>query len=276
MTNDDTLHLVTGGTGKTGRRVANRLMERGLPVRIGSRSAALPFDWTREDTYGPALAGAGAVYLSYQPDLAAPGAPQTIAAFTEAAVKAGVRRIVLLSGRGEPEAAECEDVVRASGLEWTVLRCSWFAQNFSEDHLLDPVRAGEVALPAGDVPEPFVDAADIADAAVAALTQDGHHGEVYELTGPRALTFARAVAEIGAAAGRDVAYVPVPLDAYLGVLAEHGVPDEVGGLLAYLFGTVLDGRNAAPADGVRRALGREPADFTDYARATAATGVWNP
>ncbi|MDL4812927.1 NAD(P)H-binding protein [Actinomadura opuntiae] len=269
------LTLVLGGTGKTGRRVVERLEALDVPVRMGSRSADPGFDWTDETTWAPVLRDVEAVYLSYYPDLAAPGAPEAIGAFTAAAAAAGVRRVVLLSGRGEEEARACERVVRDSGLEWTVVRAAWFAQNFSEDYLLDPVRAGEVVLPAGDVPEPFADADDIADVAVAALTRDGHAGETYEVTGPRALTFAEAVAEIGRAAGRDIAYVQIGADDYAAALQEHGLPDEVIGLLTYLFTTVLDGRNAEPADGVRRALGREARDFSAYARETAATGIWN-
>jgi uncharacterized protein YbjT (DUF2867 family) len=267
--------LVLGGTGKTGRRVVERLEALDVPVRMGSRSADPGFDWTDATTWAPVLRDVEAVYLSYYPDLAAPGAPEAIGAFTAAAAAAGVRRVVLLSGRGEEEARACERVVRDSGLEWTIVRAAWFAQNFSEDYLLDPVRAGEVVLPAGDVPEPFADAEDIADVAVAALTRDGHGGEVYEVTGPRALTFAEAVAEIGRAAGREIAYVRVGADEYAAALKEHGLPGEVAGLLTYLFATVLDGRNAEPADGVRRALGREARDFAAYARETAATGIWN-
>ncbi|GAA1879270.1 NAD(P)H-binding protein [Actinomadura bangladeshensis] len=268
------LTLVLGGTGKTGRRVVERLEALDVPVRMGSRSASPAFDWAAEATWAPVLRGVEKVYLSYYPDLAAPGAPEAIAAFTAKAVAAGVRRVVLLSGRGEPEARECERIVQGAGLEWTVVRASWFAQNFSEDYLLEPVRAGEVVLPAGEVPEPFVDAGDIADVAVAALTRAGHAGEVYEVTGPRALTFAEAVAEIGRAAGREIAFVPVSADDYAAALKEHGLPGDVIGLLTYLFTTVLDGRNAAPADGVRRALGREPRDFAAYARETADSGVW--
>ncbi|KAB2378102.1 NAD(P)H-binding protein [Actinomadura montaniterrae] len=273
-TEEGGLVLVLGGTGKTGRRVVERLEALDVPVRMGSRSADPRFDWTDETTWAPVLHGVEAVYLSYYPDLAAPGAPEAIGAFTSAAAAAGVRRVVLLSGRGEEEAQACERVVQDSGMEWTVVRAAWFAQNFSEDYLLDPVRAGEVVLPAGDVPEPFADADDIADVAVAALTCDGHAGEVYEVTGPRALTFAEAVAEIGRAAGREIAYVRVGADDYAAALEEHGLPGEVIGLLTYLFTTVLDGRNAEPADGVRRALGREARDFAAYARETAATGIW--
>ncbi len=269
------LTLVLGGTGKTGRRVVERLEARDVPVRMGSRSASPAFDWEDEGTWGPVLRDVERVYLSYYPDLAAPGAAEAVRAFTDAAMKAGVRRVVLLSGRGEPEAQECERIVGESGLAWTVVRASWFAQNFSEDYLLDPVLAGEVVLPAQDVPEPFVDAGDIADVAVEALTRDGHDGEVYEVTGPRALTFTEAVAEIGRAAGREIAFVPVSADVYAAALREQGLPEELTGFLTHLFTTVLDGRNARPADGVRRALGREPRDFAEYARDTAASGIWN-
>ncbi|OLT30675.1 NmrA family transcriptional regulator [Actinomadura sp. CNU-125] len=269
------LALVLGGTGKTGRRVVERLEAMDVPVRMGSRSADPAFDWTDEAGWPRVLRGVDAVYLAFAPDLSVPGAPDVIRAFTAAARDAGVRRVVLLSGRGEDETLDCEAVVRESGLRWTIVRASWFAQNFSEDYLLDPVRAGEVVLPAGDVPEPFVDADDIADVAVAALTADGHAGEIYELTGPRALTFPEAVAEIGRAAGREIAYVRVAVADYAAAAKAQGVPDEVADLLTYLFGTVLDGRNSRPADGVRRALGREPRDFADYARETAASGIWN-
>ncbi|WP_067471868.1 NAD(P)H-binding protein [Actinomadura hibisca] len=278
MTNNtDTtdLTLVLAATGKTGRRVADRLTALGVPVRRGSRSAEIPFDWDAPATWAPALDGVTSVYLVFSPDLAVPGAPEAIRGFTDAAVAAGVRRIVLLSGRGEDEAQACERIVQDSGLEWTIVRAAWFAQNFSEDYLLDPVRGGEVVLPAGDVPEPFVDIDDLADVAVAALTEDRHAGQVYEVTGPRALTFAEAVDEIAKATGREIAYVQVPVDAYAAVLKEHGLPDDVTEFLSYLFGTILDGRNSRPQDGVQRALGREPNDFADYAHTTAATGVWN-
>jgi len=267
--------LVIGGTGKTGRRIVSRLRERGLPVRSASRSSEPPFDWNDQATWAPALRGASSAYVSFFPDLAVPGAPEAIAALAGEASSAGVRRLVLLSGRGEEEAQRAEQALQASGVDWTVVRCSWFAQNFSEDYLLETVLAGEVALPAGDVPEPFVDADDIADVAVAALTEDGHSGQVYELTGPRLLTFAEAVGEIGRATGRELRFVPVAIDDYEAVLAEHGVPADVAGLLRYLFTEVLDGRNAMLADGVQRALGRAPRDFADYARDVAATGVWD-
>ena len=267
--------LVLGGTGKTGRRVAQRLSALGRPVRVGSRSGRPPFDWEDRATWAPALDGAGAAYVSYYPDLAAPGAVEATDAFARLAAGSGVSRLVLLTGRGEPEAELAEQALRDCGAELTIVRAAWFNQNFSEDYLLESVLAGEVALPAGDTPEPFVDADDIADVAVAALTQDGHEGQLYELTGPRLLTFAEAVGEIAKATNREVRYLPVSLDEYAAAAAGQGVPAEVVELLTYLFSEVLDGRNARVADGVQRALGREPRDFAVYARDAGASGVWD-
>jgi uncharacterized protein YbjT (DUF2867 family) len=274
-TQNDGLTLVVGGTGKTGRRVAERLIERGVPVRIGARSAELPFDWEQPETWEPVLHGASAVYLTFAPDLAVPGAVASVQAFVDLAKARGVRRLVLLSGRGEDEAQAAEQVVQASGIDWTVVRASWFAQNFSESYLVDGVLAGEVVLPAGEVAEPFVDADDIADVAVAALTEPGHAGQIYEVTGPRLLTFAQAVAEISAATGRQISYVQVSPQTFSSALAEQGIPDDVVWLLNYLFTTVLDGRNAHLGDGVQRALGRPPRDFADFAHRAAASGAWD-
>ncbi|MGW6379552.1 NmrA family transcriptional regulator [Rhodococcus sp. NPDC055112] len=267
--------LVLGGTGKTGRRVAQRLTGLDLPVRIGTRSGGVPFDWEDTATWEPALEGMTAAYISYFPDLAAPAAVEAIGSFSELAVDRGVRRLVLLSGRGEVEAQACEKAMTDSGADTTILRASWFAQNFSEGYLLDPILAGAMYLPAGDIPEPFVDVEDIADVALAALTQAGHIGEIYELTGPRAITFAEAAATIAAAAGRPVDYVQVPAEDFAAGLAAEQVPADVVDLLMYLFTTVLDGRNEIPGDGVERALGRAPRDFAEYAAAAAATGIWN-
>ena len=129
---------------------------------------------------------------------------------------------------------------------------------------------------AGDVGEPFTDVDDIAEVAATVLLEDGHVGELYELTGPRALGFAEAVATIAEATGRDISYARIPAEAFAAGLAADAVPAEVIDLLVYLFTTVLDGRNTAVADGVQRVLGRPARDFADYARAAAGTGVWNP
>lgn len=271
----DHLTLVIGGNGKTGRRLVQRLTAVDRPVRIGSRSGGVPFDWDDPATWAPALENVDAAYVSYYPDLAAPGAPAAIGAFAEAALKSGTRRLVLLSGRGEEEAQASEHVLAESGADWTVVRCSWFNQNFSESYLLDFIKAGHLYLPAGDVGEPFVDADDIADVAAAVLTQDGHIGQVHELTGPRLLSFADAVAAISAATGRTVGYARIPVEDFTASLAAEGVPGDEVELLTYLFTSVLDGRNEQVCDGVQRVLGRPARDFADFARDTAATGIWN-
>ena len=267
--------LVVGGTGKTGRRVADQLQARGIETRTASRSSAPSFDWNDPSTWSAALDGVKAVYISYAPDLAIPGATDSIRHFVDLAVAQGVRRLVLLSGRGEEEAQACEQIIQQSGAEWTVVRASWFMQNFSEGEFLGMVLAGAITLPAADVPEPFIDVNDIADVAVAALTEEGHVGEIYEVTGPRMLTFTELAREISQAAGREVPFVQIPKEAFAQAIAEAGAPNDIAWLLNYLFETVLDGRNAYLGDGVQRALGREPADFADYARRIAARGTWD-
>lgn len=273
--NPQGLTLIIGGTGKTGRRIGDRLEQKGHEVRIGSRSSLPSFDWDREEGWEAALDGVRNVYITYSPDLAMPGATDAIQALVRSAKIAGVKRLVLLSGRGEPEAQASEKIVQESGLEWTVVRASWFNQNFSEGAFIDMVLAGAITLPAGDTPEPFVDADDIADVAVAALTEDGHNGEVYEVTGPRLMTLADIAADLSNAASREIAYVDVPHDAFVDGLTQSGAPTSVIWMLDYLFSTVLDGRNAHLTNGVERALGRPPKDFADYARNVAATGAWS-
>ena len=267
--------LVIGSSGKTGSRVAARLTARGIPVRHGSRLSEPPFDWQNPQTWEPALRGTRAVYLTYAPDLAVPGAVVAVRSLLELASTAGVEHVVLLSGRGEEEAQAAEAVVQSSGIPWTILRCAWFAQNFSENYLLDAVLQGEVVLPVMDVAEPFVDVEDIADVAVAALTEKGHTGRLYELTGPRLLSFEQAIREIAAATERDISYQPTSAQDYRAALEEAQLPPDLIWLIDYLFTTVLDGRNAMIAHGVREALNRPPRDFADYARRTAASGAWD-
>jgi uncharacterized protein YbjT (DUF2867 family) len=273
-THEQTTTLVIGGTGKTGSRVAHRLSARGLPVRIGSRSASPAFDWDDEATWEPALRGVGSAYVTYQPDLAFPGAAERVRAVAELAVGSGVRRLVLLSGRNEEGALRGEEAVREAGAEWAVVRSSFFDQNFSESFLLEAILSGQLAFPAGDVAEPFIDAEDIADVVAAALTDDRHVGKVYEVTGPRLMTFADAVGEITKATGRDVTYVPISPEQFASALADDGLPPDQVSAYTELFTTVLDGRSAYLSDGVQRALGREPRDFGDYARGAAAAGMW--
>ena len=274
-TSSNELVLVLGATGKTGRRIVSSLESRGIPVRLGSRSASPSFDWNNSATWDECLEGVTKIYINYAPDLAMPGATDAITELVRRARAAEVKHLVLLSGRGEEEAQACEAIIQASGIDWTIVRASWFNQNFSEGAFIDMVQAGQITLPDVSTPEPFVDVDDIAEVAVVALTQPGHAGELYEVTGPRMLTLADIAEELSKATGRTIKYTPVPHDAFVQSVAESGAPQDVLWMLDYLFATVLDGRNAYTTDGVHRALGREPKDFADYARDVAGTGVWN-
>lgn len=268
--------LVIGGTGKTGRRVAERLEAIGMQVRIGSRSVDPPFDWQNPETWAAALDGMDKVYITFQPDLAVPGARQAIDGLTSQAVKAGIKKMVLLSGRGEKEAELCEQVVMNAGVDWTIVRASWFNQNFSESFFLDPILEGQVALPRAEALVPYVDADDIADVVVAALLGDTHTGRTFELTGPRQLTFKQVADEISKATGRDIGFHSVTMDAYVKMLREYQVPEDYIWLINYLFTEVLVDRNSSITDDIQKVLGRPAKDFADYARETAMAGIWNP
>ena len=267
--------LVLGGTGKTGRRIAEKLSSRGCSVRIASRSAEPAFSWEDSSNWQSLLEGVHSVYINFAPDLAIPGAADAIQAFVDLAIQKGVKRAVLLSGRGEEEAQKCEAIVQRDEWEWTVVRASWFAQNFSEGAFVEMVQAGVVALPAGDIKEPFVDIEDIAEVAVAAFTESGHDKKIYEVTGPQLLTFSEAIACISEASGRHIHYEQIPTEAFIEGAKQQGLPKEVTWLLNYLFTHVLDGRNAHLTHGIEEALGRKPASFMEYAKRTAATGIWS-
>ena len=274
-TRNQNLTLVTGGTGKTGSRIIEKLTAIHSPVSIGSRNANPPFDWYKPDTWKAALQHVKNVYIAFQPDLAIPEAAEIIKAFTKIAIENGVNKFVLLSGRGEEEAKNSEQVIIESGANWTILRSSWFMQNFSEGFFIDPIQTGYVALPLGNIREPFIDVNDIAEIAVGALTTDVHNGKLYELTGPQLLTFQEAITQIGHASNRNIAYQQVSMEDYVSMLKNFNVPREYINLIYYLFTEVLDGRNEKLTDGVQQALGRKPNDFLNYAKSTADTGIWS-
>lgn len=267
------LTLVIGSSGKTGRRLVRRLAQAGRAVRLGSRSADTPFDWNDPAGWPAVLAGARAVYIAYYPDLAVAEAPGHIRQLMDACKAAGVEKAVLLSGRGEANAQACEQIVRDSGLRYTLLRAGWFNQNFDEGHFLESVRRGVIALPIGESVEPFVDCDDIADVAFAALTDPKHDGELYELTGPELLSMAQVAKTLSNAAGHEVRYVPVGFEEHEAELTQHMGP-AFARFLTGLMREVMDGRNAWLGDGVQRALGREPRRFEAYARRAAASGIW--
>lgn len=268
--------LIIGKNGKTGSRVNQRLQTLGYTTRALSRSTSPSFDWEQPGTWRSAIEGTRTAYVTYQPDLAVPRAESQIKEFVRIAADAGVEHIVLLSGRGEDGAERAENVLKDSGISWNIVRASWFAQNFSESFMLDGILSGELVLPAGDIVEPFIDVDDIADVAVAALTKPDLRNRLFEVTGPRALTFAQCLEQISEAIGHPVKYTRIPVDAYINALNEQGVPHELQWLLRELFTEVFDGRNSNVMPGVEEALGRPATDFKNYVQKTIASGAWNP
>ncbi|MEM7471600.1 MAG: NmrA family NAD(P)-binding protein [Pseudomonadota bacterium] len=265
--------LVVGANGKTGSRVVARLEDKGIAVRRGSRNADIPFDWETPETWAPALTGIKKAYVTYFPDLAFPGAVEKLEALTKVAKDTGLEQIVLLSGRGEHFASMGEEIVRNSGLPFTIVRAAWFAQNFSEGYLRDPILGGVLPMPGGDIVEPIIDIDDIADVVVAALTEDGHVGERYEVTGPRLMTFAEMAKVLTQTLGRPIQHIPIRFEDFHANVAASG-DDFVADVFTQIARETLDGRNAYVTDGVERALGRKPRDFAQFAKAVASRGVW--
>lgn len=265
--------LVVGANGKTGSRVTSKLEAQGVTVRRGSRSGPVPFDWDAPETWHGALKGVRSAYVTYFPDLAFPGAVEKLESLCEMARDADVGHLVLLSGRGEHHARLGEDVVRSSGVAFTIVRAAWFAQNFSEGYLRDPVLAGVLPMPGGDIAEPIIDIDDIADVVVTALTEEGHKGELYELTGPRLLTFADMAEALTSAIGRPIQSIPITFDDFHANIARSG-GDFVADVFTAIARETLDGRNAYVSDGVLRALGRPPRDFKEFAETAATAGAW--
>jgi uncharacterized protein YbjT (DUF2867 family) len=266
--------LIIGKNGKTGARVNQRLQNLGYATRAVSRSTTPSFDWNNPQNWSTVLDGVKSAYVTYQPDLAVPQAEVAITEFVRVAIDSGLQHIVLLSGRGEEGAERAEMILQSSGINWNIVRCSWFAQNFSESFMLQGIVDGELVLPANNTVEPFVDADDIADVVVATLTQTAAQNMLYELTGPRALNFADCVDEISQALQRPLKFTPVPIDAYIDVLKQQGVPEDMQWLLRELFTVVLDGRNSQVKNGVEQVLGRPATDFKTYIQKAIESGVW--
>ncbi len=266
--------LVIGATGKTGSRVASKLEAKGVPVRRGARRSETPFDWEDAATWTPVLSGVSKAYVTYFPDLAFPGAVEKLEAFAKVALETGLQHIVLLSGRGEHFATMGEEVIRNSGVPFTIVRSAWFAQNFSEGYLRDPILGGVLPMPGGDIAEPIIDIDDIADVVVAALTEDGHLGERYEVTGPRLMTFAEMATVLSSTLGRPIQHIPIAFEDFHANVAASG-DDFVADVFTQIARETLDGRNAHTADGVERALGRKPRDFAEFAATAMEAGAWS-
>lgn len=256
--------LVIGASGKTGSRVYRQLKEMGLSVKGASRNGEIHFDWQAPETWSAALLDIDAVYLTYYPDLAIPEAPEDISKFCALAKIKGVQHITLLSGRGEPAAQVCEEIVQTSGLSNTIIRASWFNQNFSEGMFREFIEAGTIALPVGSVGEPFIDIDDICEVAVASLTDSRHNGQLYEVTGPELLSFAQLAGAFSNYLPNPVKFIQVSQQDFVTALQNNKVEPNAIATLKYLFTEVLDGRNEFLADGVERALGRPAKSFDRF------------
>ncbi|MEQ9300086.1 MAG: NmrA family NAD(P)-binding protein [Cyclobacteriaceae bacterium] len=268
--------LVIGGTGKTGRRVVEGLKQLNHNVRIGSRGGDPAFDWDDPATYAPALKGMDRAYIVYYPDLAIPGAKDAITLLTEAALKEGLEKVVLLSGKGEAEAEACEQIVANSGLNYTLVRASWFNQNFSESFLLEPVQAGHVALPMPEAEIPFVDVDDIAEVVTKVLVDDTYNSQTLTVTGPEKLTFKQVVTAIAEATGREIGYQPISIEEFGAGLKAAGLPDDYVWLFSYLFKEVLGNPdNQEVSSDLEKVLGRKATSFSTFVKETATTGIWN-
>jgi uncharacterized protein YbjT (DUF2867 family) len=268
--------LVIGGTGKTGSRVAKNLSQSGHEVRIAGRKTNPAFDWKNPDTYDAVLKDIDRAYIVYYPDLAVPGAKDAILTLTDKALKAGLDKVVLLSGKGEKEAEACEQIVADSGLNYTIVRASWFNQNFSEGAFFDFVLAGNVALPMPEAEIPFVDADDIAEVVAKVLLDDSYNGETVTVTGPRKMTYKEAVETMTAEIGRKIHYQPISIEEFKDGMKAAGLPDSYVWLFGYLFEEVLGNPdNQEVSHDVQKVLGREATDFRDYVAKTQTTGVWN-
>lgn len=274
--------LVLGGTGKTARRLVPLLRERGAAVRPASRhpqgEGAVRFDWDDVSTWDAALEGADRVYLV--PPAFEPAPDRQMVPFLERAAAAGVRRAVLLSALGVEEGPEVGQRAVELALprvipDAVILRPTWFMENFSEGVFAGPIVASDViALPAGDAPYSFVAAGDIAAVAAAALTEDGHAGAEFPISGPAALSHADAAQQIGAARGRAVAYVDVPPEDFRAQLEGFGIAPGYAAMLLMLFEGGRAGGSSAVFDTVQRVTGRPATSFADYAAAAAPS--WSP
>jgi uncharacterized protein YbjT (DUF2867 family) len=268
--------LVIGGTGKTGRRVVEQLKKKGIEPKIGSRNASPSFDWDDKDTWVNTLNGIEKMYVTYYPDLAVPGAKEKIESLTYLAKELGIKKMVLLSGKGETEAEACENIVINSGMDYSIVRASWFNQNWSESFFLNPIISGEVALPMSDVLIPFVDANDIAEVAATVLLDDTYNGEIIELTGPELISFKDIVNIISRVSNKKLNFYEITLEQYVKGMKQMQIPDDVVWLIEYLFSHVLTNpKNQLVVNDIERVLGRKAKPFAEYAQETAKTGIWN-
>ncbi|SUJ24279.1 NAD(P)H azoreductase [Sphingobacterium spiritivorum] len=263
--------LVIGGSGKNGSRVVRKLRELNYPafstVRKGNihQPNVRIFEWKDTSTWEAALTDIDSIYIVH-PDTSMPEAYTEIKELAEKSVKMGITRLVLLSGRGQQSVIKCEDAIRKSGLEWTIVRSAWFNQNFTEGHFAASIQHGELIFLADTVKEPFVDLEDLTDVIVQCLIDDKHNHHIYEVTGPALHSFEEAVQIIGATTGKPVRYIHADADNYYELLVQHGLSQDLATHMIGAFEEILDGRNANIGDGIEKVLGRPPVLFTTFVK----------
>ncbi|OYU37742.1 MAG: ergot alkaloid biosynthesis protein [Pseudorhodobacter sp. PARRP1] len=271
--------LVTGGTGKTGRRTASQLGALGVPVLAASRQSnaqgSVVFDWLAPETYAGALDAVRAVYL-----VAPPGVSETLAVmrpFLEQAVTSGVKRFVLLSAssvdEGGPVMGQVHAWLRANAPQWVVLRPTWFMQNFSEGpHRVTICQSDTIYSATGSGRVGFIDADDIAAVAARMLVRpDVPNGELL-LTGPDAMSYNEVAEQIAVARGRPIGHRNLDEDALRDRHVSDGVPVAFAGLLAAMDTSIAHGSEDRVTGEVERITGRPAQNFATFAK--AAAGLW--
>jgi len=269
--------LVTGATGTVGSALLDALTDCDATVRAATRSPPgtgpadewVAFDFEKPETWGDALAGVDALFLLRPPQLSRVG---PVRAFVDAAGRVGVDRCVVLSVLGAERNPllphrRIERHVAASALRWTFLRPSFFTQNLVEVHG-DALARGEIPVPAGDGRTSFVDARDVAAVAAVALTEPGHAGVAYDLTGPEALTYDEVAAVASDVLGSPVTYTDPSLPRFVVRELRRGRPLGFTLVMSGIYTTARLGLAGRVTGAVERVLGRPPRDvrafFEDY------------
>lgn len=275
--------LVLGGTGKTGGPLVRRLTEEGHGVKCASRSGAAPggaegcrFDWYAAESHGAALDGVGSIYLIAP--LGAPDPLQVMQPFIETAIARGVGRFVLLSSslleEGGPAMGMVHAFLRQCAPQWAVLRPSWFMQNFVIDpHLTSICSEGAIYSATDDGLVPFIDAEDIAEVALHALTDARPTANDLLITGPQAISYDQVAATIGGVVGRPVRHVRLTAEQLAKRFEDAGIPAEYATMLAGLDRAIAAGAEARTTDIVEKVTGHPPASFESFAQAHA--GQWH-
>ena len=277
--------LVTGATGTIGSSTVKALKAKGARFKVAVRSPekardlgveTVAFDWDKPETFGPALQGVEKLFmLTPTTDKQDEHAKSLV----DAAKKAGVKHIVKLSVIGADNEPGImfgrahlagEKAIKASGIAWTMLRPTFFSENFITFYGVDPKKDSTVYLPHGQGKTVWVDPRDVGEVAAAVLTTPGHEGKTYELTGPEALDNHQVLAIFSQALGHKYNYVDVPEAAAIKGMTDMGMPKAMVDGMMELNNIIKQGWAAAPGNGVKEVLGRPARTVKDFATDYAA------